>query len=198
MEQNSLRTATPIRKKVKKITLTAGIILGVICFLLGLLFGGAFSSGKNADELEKQVAELELRVEEQTAKTEKLEETYKVKINDLKREKAELKEELKKSDNASPENTKEDGTPASEIEDTNTGKSSGGVLKKIIIALLVLAVIGGILFAASIFLKKNNHEDDEEYDDEYDDDEYDDYDDDEYDDDEYDDDEYEDDEEDED
>lgn len=191
MEQNEFRTVTPIRKKVKKITLTAGIALGVICFLLGLLFGGAFSSGKNANELEKQVEELELSLEEQTARNNKLEETYKVKINDLKMEKAELKEQLKNSGSPSDDAAKDDDASASELDEETSTKSSGGVLKKIIIVLLVLAVIGGILFAASIFLKKNNHEDDEEYDDE-DDDEYDDYYDEEEDEDEYEDDEYED------
>ena len=193
MEQNEFRAVTPIRKKVKKITLTAGIVLGVICFLLGLLFGGAFSSGKNVDELEKQVAELELSLEEQTARNNKLEETYKVKINDLKMEKAELKNQLKDSGASSADTSNEEAASASELEEENSGKSSGGVLKKIIIAILVIAVIAAILYAASVFLKKNGREDDDDY--EYDEDEYEDDEDDDYDDDyEYED-EYEDDEE---
>lgn len=191
MQFNNFGAPSPARKKYKKVTLTAAIAFGVFTLIIGIILGCAFSSGGDIEEAEQQITELEFQLEEEAAKNQKLEETYEEKINSLKKEKAELSEQLGKSENAPVKNNEE--SSASELNEEN--ESSEGSSSTVFVWILVIVVVACIVFAAYIFLKKNGRGDGDVDDDEYDDDDYDDdYFDDEYDDDEeYEDDEYEDD-----
>ena len=219
MEQGNALKSTQNRKKIKKITSTAAIILCVVCFIFGLLIGKGFSSGKKLEEAQTEISKLEQDLDFEKKKESTQIATLKEEVAELNEELAEANKQVKELGGQTAKN--EDAEePATESEDNETdNKKPGSGFKRVLTIFLVLIILGCIGFAAFIFLKKGHHDndtyfDDDDYDDEYDDDdeyedddEYDDddeyEDDDEYDDDdeyeddddEYEDDEYEDDEE---
>ena len=201
MELNNYRSVTPLKKKKRKVTASAALVLCLISLLIGVLCGKASVKGPT----EKQVAQKIEQVEKDYAdNVQKLKETYEEEINNLNKKLAEASQAVQEAvQPAEPEPSAQEGEVPAQQEDTTPlpeKKSSDGIGRTLLIIVLI-GIIGVCIFLAiRIFFRRNDDEyDDEDYD-EYDDDEYDDeeYDDEEYDDDEYDeydDEEYEDDEE---
>ena len=71
MELNNYRSVTPLRKKRKKITASAAIVLCCLSLIIGVLCGNAFSSNKQAQEAEEKVAKMEHEVEIEIKRYEK-------------------------------------------------------------------------------------------------------------------------------
>lgn len=196
-QPRSYSGVTPIKKKIKKITAKAAIILCVICFFVGMLFSGATSSNKGSSNAQQQINELTKQLEYERGQHSAEIDAYKEEINKLNKDIAELKASgsTTVTDTDEPVAVTENGDSATVATDNSPAKStSGGFLKTFFVIILVIIILGAVIFGASVFLKKGKTEDDE-YEDEYedddedeeyeDDDEYDDEDEDEYEDDEY-------------
>ena len=210
MEQNSFKSSSQTKKKVKKITMNAAIVLSVVCLLLGLFIGKAMSSGK-INDLENKYSETIENLNYEKTRQETLNKTKDNKIAELEAALAEAEANIEQLSGKQEEEpvAVADVEPAAKEEPTKKNspkKSSKSPLKTILTVILVIIILACVGFAATIFIKKNNradNDDDDYFDDDdyedaeyYEDDEYDEYEDDEYDDDEYEDDEYEDDDED--
>ena len=197
MELNNYRSVTPLKKKKRKVTASAALVLCLISLLIGVLCGKASVKGPS----EKQIAQKIEQVEKDYAdNVQKLKETYEEEINNLNKKLAEANQAVQEAvQPAEPEPSAQEGDVPAQQDDTvptQEKKSSNGIGRTLLIIILI-GIIGVCIFlAVRIFFRRN----DDDYDD-YDDEDYDDYDDEEYDDDEYeeddeyDDEEYEDDEE---
>lgn len=185
---NNYRSVTPLKKKVKKITLSAALVLCVLAVFIGVLCGRAISSNKKAEEAENLIRQ-EKDVE--ITRLEKEVETLNVKIR-------ELEGELVEANKTIAENSGTEADADSEVSDDETAKAdndsakkekkSGGFMKGLLITIFVIIVIVCLLIATSLFLKRgeSDEEDDEDDEDDYDDYDYDD-DEDDYEDDDFDD-----------
>lgn len=199
MELNNYRSVTPLKKKKRKVTASAALVLCLISLLIGVLCGKASVKGPS----EKQIAQKIEQVEKDYAdNVQKLKETYEEEINDLNKKLAEANQAAQTTvQPAEPEPSAQESDVPAQQDDTvpsQEKKSSNGIGRTLLIIILI-GIIGVCIFlAVRIFFRRNDDDYDDDYDDEDYDDEYDDeeYDDDEYEeDDEYDDEEYEDDEE---
>ena len=183
MELNNYRSVTPLKKKRKKITASAALILCMICLLLGVLCGRAISSGKQAQEAEQKIAQFEQEMEIERTRFQAEIDAYKTKINDLNVELTETKQIIANNQAAVEEEVaapSEEPDPSLATEESDAPveepKASGGFGRIALIGILILVIMVCIIFAATMFLKKDDDDDD---DDEYDDEDYEDYDDDE-------------------
>ena len=61
MELNNYRSVTPLRKRRKKITASAALVLCVLCLIIGILCGRAASSNKQSQEAAEEIARIEHR-----------------------------------------------------------------------------------------------------------------------------------------
>lgn len=174
MDTNNYRSVTPLKRKRKKITAPAALILCAICLIVGILCGKAFSStNKKLEDAQKEIAILQ----EENARIDKLEATYQKEINNLNAEIAQMKKDI--SDREAVAAQTEDETPAepeeeapvasAEVDEPAVKKASGGFLRTLIIIILVAIILVCIIFGASLFLKKSDDEDDDE---DYDEDDY--------------------------
>lgn len=200
MELNNYRSVTPLKKKKRKVTASAALVLCLISLLIGVLCGKASVKGPS----EKQIAQKIEQVEKDYAdNVQKLKETYEEEINNLNKKLAEANQAAQETvQPALPEPSAQEGDVPAQQDDlapTQEKKASNGIGRTLLIIVLI-GIIGACIFlAVRIFFRRNDDDyddyDDEDYDDEYDDEDYEDdeYEDDE--DDEYDDEEYEDDEE---
>ena len=200
MELNNYRSVTPLKKKKRKVTASAALVLCLISLLIGVLCGKASVKGPS----EKQIAQKIEQVEKDYAdNVQKLKETYEEEINNLNKKLAEANQAAQETvQPALSEPSAQEGDVPAQQDDlapTQEKKASNGIGRTLLIIVLI-GIIGVCIFlAVRIFFRRNDDDyddyDDEDYDDEYDDEDYDDdeYEDDE--DDEYDDEEYEDDEE---
>ena len=200
MELNNYRSVTPLKKKKRKVTASAALVLCLISLLIGVLCGKASVKGPS----EKQIAQKIEQVKKDHAdNVQKLKDTYDEKINDLNIKLAEANQAAQETvQPAEPEPSAQEGdVPAQQDDTTPTQekKASNGMGRTLLIIVLI-GIIGVCIFlAVRIFFRRDDDDyddyDDEDYDDDYDDEDYEDdeYEDDE--DDEYDDEEYEDDEE---
>ena len=200
MELNNYRSVTPLKKKKRKVTASAALVLCLISLLIGVLCGKASVKGPS----EKQIAQKIEQVEKDYAdNVQKLKETYEEEINNLNKKLAEANQAAQEAvQPAEPEPSAQEGDVPAQQDDTvvptQEKKSSNGIGRTLLIIVLI-GIIGVCIFlAVRIFFRRNDEDyddeyDDEDYDDEDYDDEYDEYEDDE--DDDYDDEEYEDDEE---
>ena len=170
MELNNYRSVTPLRKKRKKITASAAVVLCLISLIVGIICGRAAVSNKQAQEAQEKIDKIEFDMTVENEALQKTIETQKEKINSLKQQLAQA--QVPAENDEAPLT---DGEEATEVEDEDKDepKSSGGFFRTLLIILVIIVIIGCVVYAASIFLKKNEeYDDDDEEDDDYDDDEY--------------------------
>jgi len=189
MELNNYKSVTPLKKKRKKVTASAAVVLCLICLVVGVFCGKASVDNDMEDYVSKSKYN---DVVAENGALKKNEETYKIKINELKQELAAANVTIEQAPAQQPENPDAISAQKDTSKDSK-GKDSGG-FGRILLIIVLIAVIGGCGFLiVKIYKRKNSGYDDEEYDDEeeyydedeeYEDDEYyDDEDDEEYDDD---------------
>ena len=190
MELNNYRSVTPIKRKPRKITATATLVLCLIALIIGVLFGQAIGGDAEADIQEMIASGEVITKKEYESEITALQEAHKKQISDMQAAQAEQAEQQQ----AAIEESEASAAQLEEPVESVVDEESGGFWSTFLIILLI-AVIGVCIFFAVKILKRRNDEeyddddyDDEDYDDEYEDDE-------EYDDEEYDEEEYEDDEE---
>ena len=158
MEYNNYRSVTPLRKKRKKITMAAALILCLVFFVVGIACGRTATSSKQEKEANQKIQQLE-----------------------KKGELAKLKKEVAEQEKAAEENIEPAATETIETESATEDKSeeekkapkeksSNNLLRNLIIICLVVIIIICILFALSILIRRND--DDDDYDDEEDEEEY--------------------------
>ena len=166
MENKPTPNITPLKKKRRKITSTAALILAILCFIIGIVCGSSFSSGKQAEEAQNQIEELQRDTEYKLSQKDTEIEAYKEKINQLTGELAEVKKQLTTPVEEEPVATEtpedNESVAVESPEEAPAEKTSGGVLKTLIVIALVVVIIVCIVFAISFFLKKNDEEDEEE------------------------------------
>lgn len=181
MELNNYRSVTPLKKKRKKITVSAALVICFLCLIIGILCGRAVSSNKQAQEASERIAQIEQEMEIESKRLASEIGAYKDEINRLKNELADANKIISQQTEASNQEEAELEAEAEEEESVATEeeekapvqkKTSGGFLRILLIIILVVIIIVCLLFAASVFLRKNEDDDDDE--DEYDDEDYDD------------------------
>ena len=86
MELNNYRSVTPLRKRRKKITASAALVLCVLCLIIGILCGRAASSNKQAQEAAEEIARIEQDSEIEISRLKKEIDTYKKEINKVKQD----------------------------------------------------------------------------------------------------------------
>ena len=97
MELNNYRSVTPLKRKRRKITATAALLLCVLCLLLGVLCGRAISTSKQTQEANEKIAQFEQEMEIESSRMKAEVSAYKDEINRLKGELADAKKVI--SDN---------------------------------------------------------------------------------------------------
>ena len=181
MELNNYRSVTPLKKKRKKITVSAALVICFLCLIIGILCGRAVSSNKQAQEASERIAQIEQEMEIESKRLASEIGAYKDEINRLKNELADANRIISQQTEASNQAEAETEAEAEEEEAIACEeeekapvqkKSSGGFLRILLIIILVVIIIVCLLFAASVFLRKNDDEDDEYDDEDYDDEEY--------------------------
>ncbi|MBQ8808456.1 MAG: hypothetical protein IJZ81_04045, partial [Clostridia bacterium] len=152
MELNNYRSVTPLRKKRKKITASAAVVLCLISLIVGIICGRAAVSNKQAQEAQEKIDKIEFDMTAENEALQKTIETQKEKINSLKQQlaQAQVPAENDEAPLADGEEATED-----ENEDKDEPKSSGGFFRTLLIILVIIVIIGCVVYAASIFLKKN-------------------------------------------
>ncbi len=182
MELNNYRSVTPLKRKRKKITASAAVVLCLISLIVGVICGRSAVSNKQAQEAQEKIDKIQF---DMTAENEALQntiETQKEKINSLKQQ---LAQAQVPSENDDADLSDADEATEDENADKEQTKSSGGFFRTLLIILVIVVIIGCAVYGVSIFLKKNEEYDDDEDDEDYDDDDeyYDDDDDEDYEDD---------------
>lgn len=183
MEANNYRSVTPLRKKRKKITMTAALILCLVFFVVGIACGRSVSSSKQEKEANAKIQKLEMDYNETLSAHQEKIDTLEGLLNEKKGELADAKKQIKDINKAQEEKEEEvkaqEEKPAevepakaeeAEEEEKPQAKGTSSVLRKLIIVCLVIIIIVCILFALSILIKKND--DDDDYEDDEDDEEY--------------------------
>ena len=113
MENKNYRSVTPLRKKRRKITMTAALILCLVFFVVGIACGRTATSSKQAKEANQKIQQLELDYNESLgALTEEID-TLKDDLNKKKGELAKLKKEVADKEKEIEE-IEEDVEPAAE------------------------------------------------------------------------------------
>ena len=142
MELNDYKSVTPLKKKRKKITASAALVLCLLCLLIGVLCGRAVSSNKQAQEAQKQVELMQHDMEMESSRYAAEISTYKDEINRLKAELAQTKKTLKEVQEAPHEiapteddaqldkDTEGENAAVADDEPEDTPKTSGGFLRK--------------------------------------------------------------------
>lgn len=179
MEANNYRSVTPLRKKRKKITMTAALILCLVFFVVGIACGRSVSSSKQEKEANAKIQKLEMDYNETLSAHQEKIDTLEGLLNEKKGELADAKKQISDINKAQEEKEEEvkeekpsEVEPAKVQEDKEEepqAKGTSSVLRKLIIVCLVIIIIVCILFALSILIKKN---DDDDYEDDEDDEEY--------------------------
>ena len=179
MEANNYRSVTPLRKKRKKITMTAALILCLVFFVVGIACGRSVSSSKQEKEANEKIQKLEMDYNETLSAHQEKIDTLEGLLNEKKGELADAKKQIKDINKAQEEKQEEEKPEVkpTEVEPAEVQeekqeeepqqKGTSSILRKLIIICLVVIIIVCILFALSILIKKNDDDDyDEDYDDE--------------------------------
>ena len=180
MEQNTNRTRIQPRKKIKKITSTAAIVLCVACFLLGIIIGKSATSGKASKEAQGEIDRLTAELEFIQTQENALIKTQDDKIIQLEQDLAKANDTIAQLSGVQGEEPavaqEDDEVTASEsTEPEEKIETSKSPLKTIVTVLLVIIILACVVFAISIFFKKSHRDDEDDYyEDDYEDDEYDD------------------------
>ena len=93
MELHDYKSVTPVKKKPRKITSTAALILCLLVFIVGIIIGRANSSGKEAKAAAARIREIETAQKKEQDRSATEIETYKNEINRLKSELAAAKDD---------------------------------------------------------------------------------------------------------
>ncbi len=182
MELNNYKSVTPLKKKRRKVTASAAVILCLLSLIVGVLCGKASADKDVQSQVDKKVDTIKINYQATEAALEKKITTYESEINRLKKELAEANITITNNEQTAAQQV-ENSDVVSAQKDTSKDtkdKDSGG-LGRILIIVILIAVIGACgFFIVKIYMKKNNGYDDEDYedDDEYYDEDYEDYDDD--------------------
>ena len=131
MELHDYKSATPVKKKPRKITSTAALILCLLVFIVGIVIGRANSSGKEAKAAAARIREIETAQKKEQDRSATEIETYKDEINRLKSELAAAKADKNSDKSSDSKNTsdkktddKTDGKTGTKTDDKTTGADS--------------------------------------------------------------------------
>ena len=142
MESNNYRSVTPLKKKRRKITSTAALILCIIVFFVGILCGKGFSSGKKVQELTDQISQMELDHKKEVDRLKTEISGYNDVIKDLESKLAQKtldeQEEVQNKTETTPEESKAKEDKSQPPEDK---KPMNGVMRVLIIIILVIVII---------------------------------------------------------
>lgn len=177
MEANNYRSVTPLKKKRKKITMTAALVLCLVFFVVGIACGRSVSSSKQEKEANEKIQKLEMDYNETLSAHQEKIDTLEGLLNEKKGELADAKKQIsdinKAQEEKQEEEVKEEKTAQveeptqvqEEKQEEPQKKGTSSVLRRLIIICLVIIIVVCILIALSILIKKN---DDDDYDDEED------------------------------
>jgi len=184
MELNDYKSVTPLKKKRKKITAGAALVLCLLSLIVGVFCGKASGGGASDKQVAEKIEELKKSYEERIKELDATyKDTYDKSIADLKNELNDLRKQVPAGEQVDGES--EENSPAAKQDKTNPDdkvdkKENSGFNGTPVIIILVVVIAVCIFYLVKIFRRKNDDADD--YIDDDEDDDYDDYEDD-YDDD---------------